>query len=135
MIGERERLRISSVCAQLELDGVRGDLVCAHAACALAALDGEREVGVHHVERAAHLALRHRLRRDPLGPPPSPGDDPQIDNALEQSAGDATPPPPPARPSAPPERVPAPAPARSVVPTPMLSCLPKSALGAVGCCV
>ena len=134
VIGERERLRISTVCAQLELDGVRGDLVCAHAACALAALDGEREVGARHVERAAHLALRHRLRRDPLGPPPGPGEDPQIDDALEDSAGDAeplpTPPSPPSAPATPPEREPAAAPASSVVPTPMPSRLPKSALGA-----
>jgi len=130
VLGERERLRISTVCAQLELDGVRGDLVCAHAACALAALDGEREVGAVHVERAAHLALRHRLRRDPLGPPPGPGDDPQIDDALDESAVDAAPPPPSAPPAKPPEREPAPAPASSVVPTPVPSRLPKSALGA-----
>ncbi len=84
-IAERELLRISEVCARLDLDGVRGDLVCAHAACALAALDGEREVGAAHVERAAHLALRHRLRRDPLAPPPQGGRDPAIDDALEQA--------------------------------------------------
>jgi magnesium chelatase subunit D len=87
VIGERELLRISAVCAQLELDGVRGDLVCAHAACALAALDGVTEVAAAHVERAAHLALRHRLRRDPLAPPPGGGREPAIDDALE-AAGD-----------------------------------------------
>ena len=136
VIGECERLRISTVCAQLELDGVRGDLVCAHAACALAALDGEREVGARHVERAAHLALRHRLRRDPLGPPPGPGEDPQIDDALEDSEGDAEPPPtlpspsPPSAPATPSEREPAAAPASSGVPAAMPSRLPKSALGA-----
>jgi len=85
-IGERELLRISSVCAQLDLDGVRGDLVFAHAACALAALDGVREVGDGHIDRAAHLALRHRLRRDPLAPPPGGGRDPSIDEALEAEA-------------------------------------------------
>ena len=37
---ERELLRITGACAALELDGVRGDIVCAHAARALAALDG-----------------------------------------------------------------------------------------------
>ncbi len=86
-IAERELLRISAVCAQLDLDGVRGDLVCAHAACALAALDEQTEVTAAHIERAAHLALRHRLRRDPLAPPPVGGRDPAIDDALEQ-AGD-----------------------------------------------
>ncbi|GAC1536105.1 MAG: hypothetical protein NVS2B9_01710 [Myxococcales bacterium] len=84
-IAERELLRISSVCAVLALDGVRGDLVCAHAACALAALDGEVEVTAAHIERAAHLALHHRLRRDPMAPPPQGGRDPAIDDALEQA--------------------------------------------------
>jgi magnesium chelatase subunit D len=89
-IAERELLRISSVCARLELDGVRGDLVCAHAACALAALDGAGEVGAEHVARAAHLALRHRMRRDPLAPPPAGGRDPAIDGALaEAGEGDS----------------------------------------------
>jgi magnesium chelatase subunit D len=101
-IGERELLRISSVCAQLDLDGVRGDLVCAHAACALAALDGVTEVGAAHIDRAAHLALRHRLRRDPLAPPPGGGRDPSIDEALESEATEA--------PEPAPDEAPAPAP-------------------------
>jgi len=89
-IGDRELLRISSVCTRLDIDGVRGDLVCAHAARALAALDGVTEVTAEHVARAAHLALRHRLRRDPLAPPPEPGRDPAIDEALEGAEpGDA----------------------------------------------
>jgi magnesium chelatase subunit D len=89
-ISERELLRISTVCAKLDLDGIRGDLVCAHAACALAALDGVTEVTAEHVDRAAHLALRHRLRRDPLAPPPDGGRDQAIEDALEQSEGDAS---------------------------------------------
>ena len=87
-IAERELLRISSVCAQLDLDGVRGDLVCAHAACALAALDGDTQVTEGHITRAAHLALRHRMRRDPLAPPPAGGRDPAIDDALEETRED-----------------------------------------------
>ncbi|UUY03379.1 VWA domain-containing protein [Svornostia abyssi] len=91
VLGERALHRITTVCADLDLDGVRGDLVCAQAARALAALDGEREVGDAHVERAAHLALRHRMRRDPLAPPPSGGDrEPEIDDALDR-AGDTPP--------------------------------------------
>ncbi|MEA2369689.1 MAG: magnesium chelatase subunit [Solirubrobacteraceae bacterium] len=86
-IPDRELLRISRVCAELDLDGIRGDLVCAHAACALAALDRVDEVAPRHVDRAAHLALRHRLRRDPLDPAPGPGD-PAIEDALTQTADD-----------------------------------------------
>lgn len=93
VLGDRALHRITTVCADLDLDGVRGDLVCAQAARALAALDGEREVGDAHVERAAHLALRHRMRRDPLAPPPPGGDrEPEIDDALDRAGtGDADP--------------------------------------------
>ena len=153
-IGERELLRISSVCARLELDGVRGDLVCAHAACALAALDGATEVTDAHVDRAAHLALRHRLRSDPLAPPPDGGRDPSIDDALEdsepepqqgsddgaltpppqtaaQQACDASPPPAwspdPDLAGSPPPSAPAPAP-RLRSPAPLPSRVPEAAL-------
>ncbi len=83
---ERELLRISTVCASLDLDGVRGDLVCAHTARAIAALDGDDEVTAEHVSRAAHLALRHRMRRDPLAPPPEGGREPAIDDALDEAS-------------------------------------------------
>lgn len=63
---ERELLRITGACAQLAVDGVRGDIVSARAACALAALDGAHEVTEEHVRRATALALAHRRRRDPL---------------------------------------------------------------------
>src|SRR3954471_555069 len=63
---ERELLRITGACAKLNVDGVRGDIVSARAARALAALDGEGEVSEDHVRRAAPLALAHRRRRDPL---------------------------------------------------------------------
>jgi magnesium chelatase subunit D len=63
---ERELMRIAGACARLGVDGVRGDIVSARAACALAALEGRDEVEEQHVRRAAELALAHRLRRDPL---------------------------------------------------------------------
>jgi magnesium chelatase subunit D len=103
-LDERQLRRIAEVCARLDLDGIRGDLVCAQAACALAALDGAEAADDEHVERAAHLALRHRLRRDPLAPPPEGGDrDPAIDDALSETADPPQPEP------APEQRDPAPA--------------------------
>ncbi len=63
---ERELMRITGACAALGVDGVRGDIVTARAARALAALDGVAEVDEAHVRRAAELALYHRRRRDPL---------------------------------------------------------------------
>jgi magnesium chelatase subunit D len=67
-LGERELLRITAACAALGIDGIRGDLVTARAARALAALEGADEVAEGHVRRAAELALAHRRQRDPLNP-------------------------------------------------------------------
>jgi magnesium chelatase subunit D len=64
---ERQLLRITRACASLNIDGVRGDIVWARAACALAALAGADEVDEEHVRRAGPLALAHRRHRDPLG--------------------------------------------------------------------
>jgi magnesium chelatase subunit D len=78
---ERELLRITGACAALDVDGVRGDIVTAQAARALAALDGIDEVGEDHVRRAASLALAHRRRRDPLdGRAPAPE---ELERALD----------------------------------------------------
>jgi magnesium chelatase subunit D len=85
---ERELLRITGACSALGVDGVRGDIVTAQAARALAALDGVDEVGEDHVRRAAALALAHRRRRDPLdGRLPEPE---ELDRALDE-AGDPEP--------------------------------------------
>ncbi len=84
---ERELDRIVRACAQIGVDGMRGDVVTARTARVLAALDGADEVDAEHVRRAAHLALVHRRRRDPLagGAPADPGD---IDRALEDGGDD-----------------------------------------------
>jgi magnesium chelatase subunit D len=83
---ERELLRIAGACAQLGVDGVRGDLVTARAARALAVLDAADEVEESHVRRAAALALPHRRRRDPLdGRQPDPED---VERALDGPADD-----------------------------------------------
>ncbi|MDP1850679.1 MAG: VWA domain-containing protein [Solirubrobacteraceae bacterium] len=80
---ERELLRITGACAALGVDGVRGDIVCAQAARALAALDDAREVDESHVRRAAALALAHRRRRDPLdGRMPQPE---ELERALDDA--------------------------------------------------
>jgi magnesium chelatase subunit D len=96
-LGERELDRIVRACAQIGVDGMRGDVVTARTARVLAALEGVDAVSAEHVRRAAHLALAHRRRRDPLGAggAADPGD---IDRALEEEAGgpgDEPPPPPP----------------------------------------
>ena len=60
------RVRISQICSELNVDGLRGDLVTNRAAKALAAFEGRTEVTVDDIYRVIPLCLRHRLRKDPL---------------------------------------------------------------------
>ena len=63
----RETLKgIAGLCHQLKIEGHRGELTIARAARALAAFDGRKAVTATDVRRVATMALRHRLRRDPL---------------------------------------------------------------------
>ena len=58
--------KIAALCTHLGVDGLRGDLVTAKAARALAAWEGRETVTVDDVRRAALLALAHRRRRNPF---------------------------------------------------------------------
>ncbi|MBW4464632.1 MAG: magnesium chelatase ATPase subunit I [Pegethrix bostrychoides GSE-TBD4-15B] len=60
------KLKISQVCSDLDVDGLRGDIVTNRAAKALAAYEGRTEVTVDDIRRVVVMALRHRLRKDPL---------------------------------------------------------------------
>ncbi|GAA0444754.1 magnesium chelatase [Acrocarpospora corrugata] len=61
--------QIATVCAGFEVDGMRADIVTAHAAMAHAAWQGRTRVGSGDVRAAARLALPHRRRRDPFDAP------------------------------------------------------------------
>jgi len=79
-LGDETLLAISTLCAELGVDGLRGDIVTARTARTLAAWDARDEVDLEDVKRAALLALSHRRRR---GPFESPGVDPkEIEAAL-----------------------------------------------------
>lgn len=60
------RLAISRVCGELDVDGLRGDIVSNRAARALAALAGRDQVEEEDVARVVCCCLRHRLRKDPM---------------------------------------------------------------------
>jgi magnesium chelatase subunit I len=60
------RVKISEVCSELDVDGLRGDIVTNRAAKALTAFEGRTEVTVDDIRRVITLSLRHRLRKDPL---------------------------------------------------------------------
>jgi magnesium chelatase subunit I len=60
------RIRISQLCAELNVDGLRGDIVTNRASRALSSFEGREIVILSDVQRVASLCLRHRLRNDPL---------------------------------------------------------------------
>ncbi len=60
------RLNISAVCAALDVDGLRGDIVTNRAAKALAAWETRTTVTIDDIRRVIVPCLRHRLRKDPL---------------------------------------------------------------------
>jgi magnesium chelatase subunit I len=57
---------IARLCLAIGADGLRGELTLLRAARAAAALDGAKAVEARHVRAVAAMALRHRLRRNPL---------------------------------------------------------------------
>lgn len=63
--------KIAQLCFELKIDGHRGELTIMRAARALAALEGRRAVREEDIRRVGPLALRHRLRRNPLEETPS----------------------------------------------------------------
>jgi len=60
------RTKISVICSELNIDGLRGDIVTNRAARAYAAFDGRTEVTEEDVRQVCTLCLRHRLRKDVL---------------------------------------------------------------------
>ena len=54
------------ICMSLGSDGLRGELTLIRAARAAAALDRAKSVADRHLRKVATLALRHRLRRNPM---------------------------------------------------------------------
>ena len=60
------RIKISQICSELNVDGLRGDIVTNRASKALAAFEERTKVNVEDIYRVISLCLRHRLRKDPL---------------------------------------------------------------------
>ncbi len=60
---------ITDICAEYEVDGMRGDIVMYKAAGTIAAYEGRTRVSVEDVREAAQLALLHRQRRQPFQQP------------------------------------------------------------------
>ncbi len=57
---------VAELCLALGSDGLRGELTLLKAARAHAVWEGKRKLTRDHIRAVAPMALRHRLRRDPL---------------------------------------------------------------------
>ncbi|GAB88821.1 VWA domain-containing protein [Gordonia rhizosphera] len=79
-----ELRRIAGICAHLEVDGLRGDIVVARTAAAHAAWRQADAVTADDVRVAVELALPHRRRRNPFDESGLTAD--QLDDAMESGA-------------------------------------------------
>ena len=82
--------KIAQLCADLKVDGHRGELTILRAARALAAFEGRKAVTDEHVKRVSAMALRHRLRRDALD---ETATSEQVQQAVEEVFPNPPPPP------------------------------------------
>lgn len=57
---------ITDICAEYQVDGLRGDIVMYKTAGTIAAYEGRTQVSVEDVREAAQMALLHRQRRQPF---------------------------------------------------------------------
>jgi magnesium chelatase subunit D len=73
--------KIAQLCADLKVDGHRGELTIMRAARALAAFEGRKSVNSEDVKRVSAMSLRHRMRRDALDETATRE---QIDQAVEE---------------------------------------------------
>jgi magnesium chelatase subunit D len=87
---DAELLRVTTACATLGVDGMRGDLITCRAALAHAAWQQRDTVTGADIRAAARLALPHRQRRGPFDDPGADAD--QLDKALGPDEDDDPPP-------------------------------------------
>ncbi len=65
-IGRENLTAIANYCLEVGVDGHRGDIIIMKTAKTLAAYEGRTRVEKEDIDRAAMLALPHRIRRQPL---------------------------------------------------------------------
>lgn len=83
-LSERSMTLMAHLCMRLGVDGLRGELTLMRAARARAAFAGRNEAISEDIIAVAPMALRHRLRRDPLD---EAGSRVRVDRAIAEVAG------------------------------------------------
>lgn len=85
-VSEAVLRRAAQLCIAMGTDGLRGELTLVRAARAWAALEGAAVIDDRHLRDVAPLALRHRLRKDPLD---ETGSDVRVERILAEVFGAA----------------------------------------------
>jgi len=80
---------ITSICAEYDVDGMRGDITMYKTAATIAAYEQRTEVNAEDVREAANLALLHRQRRQPFQQPNLATE--QLDNMVDDFQGQDSP--------------------------------------------
>ena len=80
---------ITSICAEYDVDGMRGDITMYKTAATIAAYEERTEVNAEDVREAANLALLHRQRRQPFQQPNLATE--QLDNMVDDFQGQDSP--------------------------------------------
>ncbi len=80
---------ITSICAEYDVDGMRGDITMYKTAATIAAYEQRTEVNAEDVREAANLALLHRQRRQPFQQPNLATE--QMDNMVDDFQGQDSP--------------------------------------------
>ena len=73
---------ITDICAEYQVDGMRGDIVMYKTASTISAYEGRTQVSVEDVREAAQMALLHRQRRQPFQQPHLVTE--QLDSMIEE---------------------------------------------------
>jgi magnesium chelatase subunit I len=84
VLTEAALLAAARLCVALAIDGHRGEITLCRAAVAVGALEGRAAAQPADIAGVALLALRHRLRKDPLE---QSGDDSRIQRAVTDTIG------------------------------------------------
>jgi len=74
----------AQLCQSLGTDGLRAELTLMRACRSLAAMQGHKAATAAHLRTVAPMALRHRLRRNPLD---DTGSGTRVDRALAEVLG------------------------------------------------
>ena len=88
-VGDNILELITSICAEYDVDGMRGDITMYKTAATIAAYEQRTEVDAEDVREAANLALLHRQRRQPFQQPNLATE--QLDNMVDDFQGQESP--------------------------------------------